>query len=158
MGRSEVKNGEFRGSRSPNLRAVNARSGVTNGNRLMIRLKAGNRFYLRRLSDLIAIYTSDYGGDDLCSEAEKALIRRAATLTLQTELMEEYWVANADGKASDKSLMIYQRASNALLRILGSLGLRRRAKNVTPTVDQYLEHIGYQRGGPKERADAEAAK
>jgi hypothetical protein len=126
MGRSEAENGRIRGSRTPGPNPVTSRSGVTNGSRLMLRLRAGNRFYL------------DLGGNDNCSEAEKSLIRRAATLTLQCELMEEYWVAHDDGKASEKSLICYQRAASALRRILESLGLQRRAKDVTPTLQEYL--------------------
>jgi hypothetical protein len=111
---------------------------VTNGKRLFLALRDGNSLVSRRLRDLISIHTSDLGGPDVCSESEKMLIRRAAMLTLQMELMEQRWAEKNDGEASEKSLIAYQRTASALRRILESLGLKRRPRDVTPSLDEYL--------------------
>ena len=85
---------------------------------------------MRRYRDLIADHVSDLGGKDAISEAEKVLVRRAAMLCLQTELMETRWAEN-NGEASPKQIETYQRTVNTLRRLLESLGLQRRPKDVT---------------------------
>lgn len=113
------------------------RSWVTNANALFIALNDRDSPWSRRLRDLISLHASDLGGPDAISESEKALVRRAAMLTLQLELMEQKWAING-GEASAKQLDAYQRASGALRRILRDLGLKRRAKDVTPTLSDIL--------------------
>ncbi len=91
---------------------------------------------MRRLRDLITDHVSDLGGKDALSAAEMALVRRAAMLTLQLELMESRWNEN-EGEAAPKSLDTYQRVVGALRRTLESLGLQRRPRDVTPSLEQY---------------------
>jgi hypothetical protein len=100
-----------------------------------MKLQAGqelneNSAYARRLRDLIAAFVSDLGGMDVCSEAERALVRRASVMVLQLEMLEASWSQNG-GAASEKSLIVYQRTASALRRILRDVGLKRRAKDVT---------------------------
>jgi hypothetical protein len=71
------------------------------------------------------------------STAELMLVRRSAQLTLQLEMMEEDW-ASRGGEAPAKRLETYQRTTNTLRRTLESLGLQRRSKDVTPTLQEYL--------------------
>ena len=69
------------------------------------------------------------------SEAERAILRRAATIIVQLEQIElKFAQGNDQGYLLDR----YQRVSNTLRRLLESLGLQRRARDVTPTLDQYL--------------------
>ncbi|WP_247445929.1 hypothetical protein [Bradyrhizobium sp. 197] len=89
------------------------------------------------MRDLLALMVSDLGGSDNCSEAEKSLVRRASMLTLQLELIEQKWAQNG-GEASDKSLITYQRVANSLRRILESIGLKRRSRDITPDLQTYL--------------------
>src|SRR5918997_846541 len=99
------------------------RSAVTNGHRVLNDVdhrSAG----MRRLRDLIQLHTNDLGGDDTISEAERRLIRRAAMLTLQLEMLDQKF-ATEDG-ACRLDLELYQRLSNTLRRLLESLGLQRR--------------------------------
>lgn len=93
---------------------------------------------MRRLRDLIAAHTSDLGGDDFISEAERRLIRRAAMLTLQLELQEHRWATEHNGEAGPKTLQLYQQVTNTLRRTLEATGLRRRPKDVTPDLETYL--------------------
>jgi len=138
-------------SRTPAPAALTARSRVTNGKRLFVELRDISSPLARRLRDLIALHISDLGGSDSCTEAEKTLVRRAAMLTLQCELLEQRWASNHEGEAPAKRLMEYQRCASALRRILESLGLQRRSRDVTPDLQTYLR----QRAS---NADAEEAE
>ncbi|WP_225148789.1 hypothetical protein [Bradyrhizobium sp. NBAIM16] len=125
------------------------RSGVTNGSRLHIELRDKNSPWARRLRDLLALMVSDLGGAENCSEAEKSLARRASMLTLQLELIEQKW-AQDGGEASAKSLVLYQRVANSLRRILESIGLKRRARDIAPSLDQYLRQRQEENGANEE--------
>jgi len=115
------------------------RAAITNGSSLFTDHRLDERSsWARRFRDLIALHTIDLGGDENLSEAEKALVRRSSMLTLQLELMESRFAAN-DGEATAHQLKLYQTTSNTLRRLLESLGLQRRAKDITPpSVDAYL--------------------
>ena len=103
-------------------------SAITNGSAILDQVDHRSA-WMRRLRDLIDAHTSDLSGDDNISSGERSLIRRAAMLTLQLEMMETRWAAN-DGEASEKQLHTYQTATNSLRRTLESLGLQRRMKTV----------------------------
>lgn len=87
---------------------------------------------MRRYRDLIAAHLSDLGGEDNINAAELVLVRRAAMLTLQLEIMETRFASEIGGAAENKQLETYQRATNTLRRTLETLGLERRMKDVTP--------------------------
>jgi hypothetical protein len=114
---------------------LHGRSKITNGTRLLPSID-GRSVWARRLRDLIALHENDYGGSNAISEAERSLIRRASALTVELELLETKFAAN--GGAQIEELDRYQRAANSLRRLLETLGLQRRAKDVTPSLDQYL--------------------
>jgi hypothetical protein len=107
---------------------LNGRSRITNGSSLLPSVD-GRSIWARRLRDLIVLHENDYGGADAISEAERSLVRRAAALTVELELMEVKFAANGGAKAWE--LDSYQRAANSLRRLLESLGLQRRARDVT---------------------------
>jgi len=118
------------------LSLTKTRSAITNGKHLLADVDARSS-WMRRLRDLISAHTIDLGGEDSVSEAEQRLVRRAAMLTLQLELLDARFASN-DGQASQADLECYQRCVNTLRRCLESLGLSRRSKDVTPTLAQYL--------------------
>jgi hypothetical protein len=99
----------------------------------------GRSTWVRRLRDLIAIHLSDLGGVDNVSEAERSIIRRIATLTVELERMESTFATA--GEATPAQLDLYQRTANSLRRLLESVGIERRAKNVTPTLSDILNEI-----------------
>jgi hypothetical protein len=117
-------------------RAPRLRSRVTNGATYLTLRDSGSPS-ARRLRDLMAALTADLGGVDVCSTAELMLIRRAAMLSLQLELMEQQWASRRGGEAPAKPLINYQRVTNTLRRTLEALGLRRRLKPVED-LDSYL--------------------
>ena len=105
------------------------RSAKSNGTRLLDGCDHRSA-RMRRLRDLIGMHVSDLGGEDACSAAELSIIRRASLLTLELEVLEGKF--DAEGEASLKQLECYQRVAGSLRRLLESLGLKRRPRDITP--------------------------
>jgi hypothetical protein len=104
------------------------RSRLTNGRALLDGID-GRSGVARRFRDVVMLHLSDLGGEENASEAEQSIVRRAATLTVELERMELAF-ALAEGADPD-SLDLYQRTANSLRRLLESVGLERRARDVT---------------------------
>lgn len=111
------------------------RSRITNGNAVLPDVD-GRSTWVRRVRDLIGLHVADLGGIDNVSEAEKSICRRAAVLTVTLELMESKF--GTTGEAKPDEIDLYQRTANSLRRLLESVGIDRRPRDVTPTVGQYL--------------------
>ena len=124
------------------LTARKVRSSITNG-RYDLADVDHRSAWMRRLRDLTALQLSDFGGENNVTEAERILVRRAAMITLQLEMMEQTFAAN-EGVASSHQIETYQRCANTLRRLLESLGLKRRQKDVTPDLQTYLRHRSVQ--------------
>jgi len=114
------------------------RSKVTNGSRLLPDVD-GRTIWARRMRDLVLAHTADLGGDGEISEAERSLIRRAATIATELERLEAEF-ANA-GKADPEALDLYGRQAGTLKRILEGLGLKRRPRDVTPDLKTYAAQL-----------------
>jgi hypothetical protein len=106
------------------------RSAVSNGKRLFVE-GDGRSPWSRRYYDLIALHVGDLGGRANLSEAQLALIKRAATLEVELEQMEGRLSL---GESVD--LDVFGRASGNLRRIWESLGLRREARDITAETDE----------------------
>ncbi|MGE0522115.1 MAG: hypothetical protein AB7O60_03645 [Variibacter sp.] len=119
------------------LKKAKGRSRITNGKSILPGAVDQRTIWVRRFKDLLALYITDLGGDDAVSEAERAIIRRAALLAVECERLETVFALA--GEASLPQLETYARVSNSLRRLLESVGLKRRKKDITPpTLDQYL--------------------
>jgi len=77
---------------------------------------------------------ADLGGADHISTAQRALAQRAAILTAVVEDAEVKWATNDSAFELDK----YLAAVNCLRRVLASVGLERRQRDATPSLDEYL--------------------
>jgi hypothetical protein len=73
-------------------RSLSNRARITNKLGLIPSV-SGKCVWARRLHDLLYLHLSDLGGEDNCSEAEKALVRRASVLIVELEHMEMAVVA-----------------------------------------------------------------
>ena len=82
-------------------------------------------------------YLSDLGGEAAVSEAERSIIRRVATLTVELERMEVGFAVA--GEAQPDQLELYQRTANSLRRVFESVGLGRRPREITPSLHEYIE-------------------
>lgn len=110
-----------------------ARSAVANGSRLFLDGVDGRSAEARRFRDVLGDLVQHLGGVEWASEPQKHLARRAAALVVSCERAE---VALANGGAFD--VAEYSTAANTLRRLLADLGLERKARDVTPSLDQYL--------------------
>lgn len=95
----------------------------------------GRSLMARRFREIVTSIESDLGGD--LTEAQRHLIARSATLAIWCEERETELARGEEFDASQ-----YATISNALRRLLSDLGLERRARDVTPTLDQYLAGKG----------------
>ena len=111
------------------------RSAVTNGKRAFVDGN-GNAAWTRRWKDLVAAHASDLGGASNLSEAQSSLIRRVATIEIELEQLE-----GKLSKGEPVDLDAYTRASSHLRRILECLGLKRKSRDITPTIEQIAQHM-----------------
>jgi hypothetical protein len=116
-------------------RAPALRARITNHKDLLPGLD-GRTSAARRFRDLVSSYIADMGGIDRCSEIKLGLLRRLAAATVQAELLEARMV---NGEQIDVGTLCT--LASTTVRIASRVGLERRAKNVTPTVKDYLEHV-----------------
>jgi hypothetical protein len=100
------------------------RSAVTNGKRLFVEGKQNTK-WARRYRDLVAGHISDLQGGDGMSEAQLSLIKRASTIELELEQME-----GKLSKGLQIDLDLFTRSAGHLRRILETLGLERRPKQI----------------------------
>jgi hypothetical protein len=113
--------------------APTQRSAVTNGRRMFVD-GDGNSAWTRRYKDLVASHVSDLGGPDGgLSEAQLSLVRRVSAIEIELEQME-----GRLSKGEEVDLDVYGRASGHLSRMLKMLGIQRTARDVTPTLSEYL--------------------
>jgi len=109
-------------------------SAVTSGRKFFIE-GDGKSPWARRMRDISTDLANDLGGAPALSQQQLSLIRRAATLSVELELMES---RASLGEILD--LDRYGRASGNLRRIFECLGLERKAKNVTNlSLQEYID-------------------
>ena len=85
------------------------------------------------VSKTMSAIATDLGGSEHLSTGEHQIIKRAALTGAMLEDMAARWLM---GEAVDPAL--YATLSNAERRLLETVGLKRRARDVTPTLREYL--------------------
>jgi hypothetical protein len=108
------------------------RSRVTNGSALLPNID-GRSPWVRRCKDVLASHLSDTPD---ASAAERSIIRRASVLTVELERMERQFALA--GEANPEQLDLYARVAANLRRLLESVGLQRRAREVGPSLSDIL--------------------
>ena len=137
-------------SRSGRPLARDVRSAVTNGKRLHV-VRPGDTAWARRFRDVLGEIISDLGGSDAgLSEGQKQLARRCATLCIACEKLEGEAAAGRD-----IDLVVYGTMVDRLGRAFQRLGLRRQARDVTPSLGDLLREDQPRQTG--ETAAGEAA-
>jgi hypothetical protein len=101
------------------------RSAVTSGRKAFI---AGdpNSAWARRFHDLVVRHVGDLGGRDVLSEAQFSLIRRATSIECELERMDALLSTGVE-----VDLDSYGRAASHLRRLFETLGIGRKARDVT---------------------------
>ncbi len=107
--------------RSPRLR-----SRVTNGSKLVAGVD-GRSADSRRYKDLCMSLADDLGGAAVLTEAQRALVRQAAAMIVQSEKLQS---AVLRGEIVDCEQLT--RLANAATRILTRLGIKREARALGP--------------------------
>jgi hypothetical protein len=117
-------------TRTPRLR-----SAVTNGKRLHV-VAPGDNMWARRFRDVLDQIIADLAGPEGLSEGQRQLARRATTIAIACERLEGEAAAG-----NEINLEVYGALTDRLGRCFQRLGLRRQARNVTPSVAEYLKHV-----------------
>jgi hypothetical protein len=112
------------------------RSRIANGFGLLPCID-GRSAYGHRVRDHIAAFVSDLGGIAACSAGERALVQRVASLCVELEHFEGR-LSQANGTATSELLLTYCATAKTLNRVLQTLGLRRRPKDISLDLAQYL--------------------
>ena len=94
-------------------------------------MATGRGLWARRHRDLTQLYADDLGRD--LSEVQWGLIATAATLRCALERMEGQLSLGAE-----VDLDLFGRLTGHYRRIAETLGIERRAKDVTPDLQSYL--------------------
>jgi hypothetical protein len=93
----------------------------------------GRTLAARNVREVISSIEADLGGPDNISTARRAIIENAAVLGAVVEDMGAKWIS---GEQID--LALFATLSNTRRRLLESVGLDRTARDVTPSVSEYL--------------------
>jgi len=108
------------------------RSRVSNGRKTLP--EADGRLKIaRRFRDIASAILSDQSGADQCSESRKQLIRRFAAAAVLAEQMESR-LANGEQINVEQHALL----CSTLARLASRIGIDRRARNITPTLTEYL--------------------
>src|ERR1700730_9349718 len=110
-------------------RARSHRSAVSNGLRRapLSGEIDGRTSTARRFRDIVETVTADLGGKDLLSEGQRQLIRRASALSIMCESVEADLVRDMPFDVAN-----YLTATNSLRRVLETLGIERKSRDVSP--------------------------
>jgi hypothetical protein len=108
------------------------RSAVANGSRVLDGIDARSA-PARRYRDICAAIAIDLGGLETLSEAQVQLVRSAAGLVVLRERLDA--MALNDERVDTAE---YTRISNALRRVLATIGLTRVPKDVVPDLRDYI--------------------
>jgi hypothetical protein len=111
------------------------RSKISNGTRLLPPEVDMRSTWARRFRDVLEAHVEDLGGEAATSVAERSIIRRASVLTVQLELMETRFALAGDATAEE--LDLYSRCASNMRRLLESVGIRRRPRQVL-SLSEYL--------------------
>jgi hypothetical protein len=114
-------------------RSVTNRARVTN-NADKLPGVDGRSAVARRYHDLIIAISTDAGGADRCSEARLQLIRRFAAAACLAELMESRMANGEQIDITEHALL-----TSSMVRVAQRIGINRRAKEIVPSLQQYLE-------------------
>jgi hypothetical protein len=87
----------------------------------------------RRFRDLVGNIVSDSGGPDRMAEARLQLIRRFSAASVLAEGLESRLVNGEQIDVGEHATLC-----STLVRLAGRIGIDRRARNVTPTLQDYL--------------------
>jgi hypothetical protein len=114
---------------------VAARTHATDGRELLPDIPPDNPWRIR-YERTLARHVADLGGEQNLSAQEFAILKHACVLSIELDSLAMNFARK--GKADAVLLDLYGRTANTLRRQLEALGLNRRARDVTPSLSEYL--------------------
>jgi hypothetical protein len=108
-----------------------ARDKLTNGSKTLPDTDGRLRI-ARRFRDIAAAILVDQGGAELCSESRRQLIRRFSAACVLAEDLEGRLARGEEIDVERHALLC------TLTRLAQRIGIDRRAKNITPSLSEYL--------------------
>jgi hypothetical protein len=145
IGSKSVSRFNVPGRKLPKMPAENAVRGDSSGS---VKPRIARHGYIRFLTlkdldarsraagyakQLAGALESDLGGADRLSAAQRQLVQRAAVLSSQCEDFETRYLLGEAVELPD-----YLAATNCLRRVLLALGLDRKPRDITPSLQAYL--------------------
>ena len=109
-----------------------ARSRISNGHDVLAGVDQRTAI-ARRYRDIVEAVSLDQGGANHLSETRRQLIRRLAGSAVMAEAME---AKLANGQEID--INQYALLTSTIVRVAQRIGVDRRLRNVTPSLNQYL--------------------
>jgi hypothetical protein len=119
-------------SRSSQSRGSHGRSRLTNKKDLLPGVDGRTVIY-RRFRDIASQIATDQGGLEQLSEARLQLVRRFAAAAVLAEQLEAD-LANGQEINIERHALL----CSTLTRLAQRIGIDRRAKNITPSLSEYL--------------------
>jgi hypothetical protein len=110
-------------------RPLRTRAAVSNGTRMHAKSVDGRSAEARRFKDLVSSFAASLGGEGALTEAERTLIRNAASLTVQCERLQAAHVAGHEVNSQEMT-----RLANSSARVLAALMIKRERKEAAPTL------------------------
>jgi hypothetical protein len=94
----------------------------------------------RTVREVHSAMATHLGGEDMITTPEIMLIRRIAVFEAEMRLMEAKIAVDRQRKQDpdEKYIDLYSRLVNAQRRLLESVGMKRVPKDVTPSLQEYL--------------------
>jgi hypothetical protein len=120
----------------PSKQPSKGRSRVGNFTALLPGLNDARTIQAKRYKDVFRALVADAAGIDRLSEAKICLLRRYAALECVAEGIE---AAILNGQEVD--LASYATLASTMCRLASRVGLSRKQKDVTPTLEAYLAEI-----------------
>lgn len=87
----------------------------------------------RKAEALISALESDLGGSDVLTTGERQLVQRAAVLGAMIEDLETRWISGVPIDTAAFCTVV-----NAQRRVLETIGIKRRQRDVTPNLSDYI--------------------
>jgi hypothetical protein len=126
-------------------RSVYAQSKVSNRRKLLLGID-GRSAVARRFRDIVVDLVHECGGEESLSTAELGLIRQAAAMTLQAEVLETRIVLGNPVSADE-----LVRLSSEARRVINSLN-KRKPEPAAPDLKSYLASLATEAASPEDRA------
>lgn len=122
---------------SPASRPASTRSRLSNGADMFLAQADGRSREARRFKDVFGDLIIHLGGDGHVSEARRHLAKRATALIVWCETVESKLAAG-----EELDIGPYTTGINSLRRLLSDLGLDPVARDITPSLGEYLRTRG----------------